>query len=90
MLMTLEEFVGARVPSQDITQHSASQYIGENDYVSIRTATILLTGPSGKPYHCIAALDTCSNSTNIDADLAKELGFRVNLTGLQREINTME
>jgi hypothetical protein len=35
----------------------------------------VLTGPSGKLYCCIAALNTCSNSTNIDADLAKELGF---------------
>jgi hypothetical protein len=59
-------------------------------YVSIWTATILITGPTGKPYRCIAALDSCSNSTNIDADLAKELGLRVNQTGFQQEINTME
>jgi hypothetical protein len=73
-----------------ISQHSASQFIGEDDYVSIRTATILITGPTGKPYRCIAAFDSCWNSTNIDADLAKELGLRVNQTGFQREINTME
>jgi hypothetical protein len=89
MLITFEEFVGAHT-SYDISQHSASQYIGEDNYVSIRSATILITGPTGKPYRCIAALDSCSNSTNIDADLAKELGLRVNQTGFQREINTME
>jgi hypothetical protein len=90
MLITFEEFVGAHISYQDISQHSASQFIGEDDYVSIWTATILITGPTGKPYRCIAALDSCSNSTNIDADLAKELGLRVNQTGFQREINTME
>ncbi len=84
MLMTFEEFVGAHTPFQDISQHSASQFIGKNDYVAIRTATILITGPTGKPYRCIAALDSCSDSTNIDA------GLRVNQIGLQREINTME
>jgi hypothetical protein len=90
MLITFEEFVGAQTSLPDFSQHSASQYIGEDDYVSIRTATILITGPTGKPYRCIAALDSCSNSTNIDADLAKELGLRVNQTGFEREINTME
>jgi hypothetical protein len=90
MLITFEEFVGAHASSQDISQHSASQFTGEDDYVSIRTATILITGPTGKPYRCIAALDSCSNSTNIDANLAKELGLRVNQTGFQQEINTME
>ncbi len=90
MLITFEEFVGAQTSLPDISQHSASQFTGEDDYVSIRTATILITGPTGKPYRCIAALDSCSNSTNIDADLAKELGLRVNQTGFQREINTME
>jgi hypothetical protein len=90
MLCSFEEFVGVGVSSRQDTHHSATQFSGDQDYVSIRTATVLLTGPSGKPHRCIAALDTCSNSTNIDADLAKELGFRVNVTGLQREINTME
>ena len=89
MLITFEEFV-SQTSLPDINQHSASQFTGEDDYVSIRTATILITGPTGKPYRCIAALDSCSNSTNIDADLAKELGLRVNQTGFQREINTME
>ncbi len=90
MLITFEEFVGAQASLPDISQHSASQFTGEDYYVSIRTATILITGPTGKPYRCIAALDSCSNSTNIDADLAKELGLRVNQIGFQREINTME
>jgi hypothetical protein len=80
MLITFEEFVGAHTPFQDINQHSASQFIVEDNYISIRTATILITGPTGKPYRCIAALDSCSDSTNIDTDLAKELGLRVNQT----------
>ncbi len=40
MLITFEEFVGAHASSQDISQHSASQFTGEDDHVSIRTATI--------------------------------------------------
>ncbi len=43
MLITFKEFVGAHTSFQEISQHSASQFIGENDYVSIRTALLLGT-----------------------------------------------
>jgi hypothetical protein len=90
MLMTFEEFVKAWVPPQEINQHSTFQFLGEDNYVSFRLAIFLITGPTGKPYHCIATLDSCSNSTNIDADLAKELGLRVDQTSLQCEINSLD
>jgi hypothetical protein len=60
------------------------------EYISIWTATILMTGPNGKPHRCLAALYTGSNSNNIDADLAKHLGLRVNQKEITREINFME
>ena len=70
--------------------HVTDKFLKDNEYVSIRTATVLLTGPNGKSHRCLAALDTCSNSTNVDADLAEQLGFRVNARNIQRNINFME
>jgi hypothetical protein len=91
MLITVEDYLSTRqVLDQEQNHHASSDFRKNKDYISIRTATILLTGPNGKPHRCLAALDTCSNSTNVDADLAKKLGFRVNEKGIEREINFME
>ena len=35
-------------------------------------------------------MDSCSNTTNIDADLAKEMGLLVEESGIEREINFLE
>jgi hypothetical protein len=91
MLVSYEEYVKDReILDRSEAHHATTNYAKDKDYISIRTATILLTGPNGKPHRCLAALDTCSNSTNVDADLAKKLGFKVNAVGVQREINFME
>ena len=91
LLITYEEYLQVfESQVREQTHHSATNFQNNQDYVSIRTATILITGPNGKPHRCLAALDTCSNSTNIDSDLAKRLGLRINATGINREINFME
>ena len=38
----------------------------------------------------LAALDSCSNNTNIDADLAKELGLPVICSNIPREVHFLE
>lgn len=91
MLITYEDYLQViQDLDREEAHHSATNFLNDKDYVSIRTATILLTGPDGKSHRCLAALDTCSNSTNIDADLAKKLGLRVNAVGINREINFLE
>jgi len=70
-------------------RHELYKAYEDEEYISIKTATVeLLHGNTRK--RVIVALDSCSNSTNIDADLARELGLEVCQSGIIREINFLE
>ena len=73
--------------TQTPVQTNVSQELG--DYCAIRTATVILTC-GNKRKRVLIAMDPCSNSTNIDADFAKEMGLKVEQTGIEREINFIE
>ena len=71
------------------TQFQTNFTDSPDNYCAIRTATVLLKS-GGKARRVVVAMDPCSNSTNIDADLAKEMGLKVEKTGIEREINILE
>ena len=65
--------------------------LGEStgDYCAIRTTTVMLTN-NNKKKRIVVAMDPCSNATYIDADFAKEMGLKVEKTGIEREICFLE
>ena len=61
----------------------------EDEYISIRTVMVeIRCGQKRK--RVIAALDSCSNNTNIDADLAEELGLPILRANIPREMHFLE
>lgn len=61
----------------------------EEEYISIRTVTLeIRCGEKRK--RVLAALDSCSNNTNIDADLAAEMGLPVLRADIPREMQFLE
>ena len=85
-LMTVEEFV-----EREHILASFTTGFGEakDEYVAIRTTAAILTC-NGKKRRVVVAMDPCSNSTNIDEDFAKEMGLRVEETGIVRNVNFLE
>ena len=61
----------------------------EEQDIAIRTVTLEIRCGNVKK-RVLAALDSCSNNTNIDADLAEELGLPVIRSNIQREMNFLE
>ena len=45
---------------------------------------------NGKERQVVITMDTCSDSTNIDEEFAKEMGLHIEETGLVRNINFLE
>ena len=60
----------------------------ELEHIAIRTVTLEICN-GDKRKRVVAALDACANSTNIDADLAKELGLPVLKSGMKRRMHLM-
>ena len=61
----------------------------EEEYISIRTVTVEIRC-GNRRRRVIAALDSCSNNTNIDADLAEELGLPILRANIPREMQFLE
>ncbi|MGV0986798.1 MAG: hypothetical protein ACOYB2_19805, partial [Limnohabitans sp.] len=95
-LVTIEEYLILEQNVETVEDvnaqcnHVQTIYAEKGDYVAIRTSTLYIIGPDNKRRRIVAALDSCSNSTNIDADLAEELGLRVEKTGLVRDISFLQ
>ncbi len=61
----------------------------EEEYIAIKTVTLeIRCGESKK--RVLAALDSCSNNTNIDAALAEEMGLPVLRANIPREMHFLE
>ena len=76
--MTAEEFVRTEtVLIANQTCHS----LEHDEYIAIRTTTSLLLH-NRKERRVVIVMDPCSNSTNIDEELAKEMGLHIEETGL--------
>jgi hypothetical protein len=61
----------------------------EEEYIAIKTVTLeIRCGDSKK--RVLAALDSCSNNTNIDAALAEEMGLPVLRANIPREMHFLE
>lgn len=58
------------------------------EHFSIRTVTLEISN-GDKKKRVVAALDSCANSTNIDADLARELGLPVLCSGIKRKLGML-
>ena len=69
--------------------HVITLYIKDELYVAIRTVTLWLVGPNGFKRRILAALDSCSNSTNIDKDTAHEMCLKVLERGVHRKVHFM-
>jgi len=61
----------------------------EEQDIAIRTVTLEVRC-GDKKKRVLAALDSCSNNTNIDADLAEELGLPIVRRDIQREMSFLE
>jgi hypothetical protein len=83
----MAEQVDEEVPV--ICNHIQTAFAEREDYCAIRTTTVVLSC-NGKKRRVVGAMDPCSNSTNIDADFAKEMSLVVEQTGIEREINFLE
>ena len=61
----------------------------EEEYIAIRTVTVEISC-GGSKKRVLAALDSCSNNTNIDEALAVEMGLPVVRSGIPREMHFLE
>ena len=61
----------------------------EEENIAIKTVTLELRCGNTRR-RVLAALDSCSNNTNIDADLAEELGLPVLRSNIPREMHFLE
>jgi len=61
----------------------------EEENISIKTVTLEIRC-GGVRRRVLAALDSCSNNTNIDADLAEELGLPILRSKIPREMHFLE
>ena len=87
LAMESADVAGSDPPT--VCNHVQTMFAEREDYCAIRTTTVLLTC-NGKKRRVVVAMDPCSNSTNIDADFAKEMNLVVEKTGIEREINFLE
>jgi hypothetical protein len=95
VLLSVEMFLAYETAEQVdddvpvICNHVQTAFAEREDYCAIRTATVILSC-NGKKRRVVVAMDPCSNSTNIDADFAREMNLVVEKTGIEREINFLE
>ena len=65
-------------------------FTGGNEYDAIRTIPCYIVAPSGQKERIWAALDSCSTSTNIDADTAKRLNLKIEQASIDRHIGVLQ
>jgi len=61
----------------------------EDEYIAIKTVTLEIRCGNSKR-RVLAALDSCSNNTNIDAGLAEEMGLPILRANIPREMHFLE
>ena len=86
ILITAEDFIKAETM---LMTHQTCHTLRQDEYIAIRTTTAIISH-NGKEKRVVIAMDPCSNSTNIDEDFAKEMGLKIEQTGLVRNINFLE
>ena len=87
--LALEKIEESKTTCITQTPYQTNFTLESGDYCAIRTATVMITC-GNKTKRVVVAMDPCSNSTNIDAEFAEEMGLKVVQTGIEREIGFIE
>ena len=85
-----DEVLGGDI--NDVNMHGVSgttNHTSDRSYTTVRTTPVILK-IGDKKRRVIAALDACSNNTNISEDLAKELGLHKKQGEVTRYVDHME
>ena len=64
--------------------------LSKGDYDAIRTCAVYLISPNGKKEKIWVALDSCSTSTNIDAETAKRMNLKIEEAAVERHIGVLQ
>jgi len=84
------EYVDEDYPESKVrVNHAATMFSDKGHYTAIRTATVIIR-VGDKKKRVVAALDACSSCTNVDAELARELGMPITRARVKREVCFLE
>ena len=65
-------------------------FTGGNQCDAIRTIPVYIVSSTGQKERILAALDSCSTSTNIDADTARRLNLKIEEASIDRNIGVLQ
>ena len=90
-LLTIEEYLKQAKIYDRATVTSESAFFTKGDqYDAIRTIPAYIVSPTGQRERIWVALDSCSTSTNIDADTARRLNLKIEQTSIDRSIGVLQ